>query len=170
MKNNNRIYIKKCHYCGKEFAATHHNQGFCSDECRKASKKEYQRRYYHENIDHVKKVHAQYRIKNKEKLAAYNRQWKKNNPDKIHEQNARACQKNKEKRRQAVYQWRKDNPEKYKLYRINWERRNPEKVALYNEKSNAKKYRKRHRITEHYCQTHNDCLNCPYPYDVCLFE
>jgi predicted nucleic acid-binding Zn ribbon protein len=53
MKINIKYPKAKCAYCGKEYTKTHNRQMYCSDECRKNSRKEkrriYDSRYYYKN-------------------------------------------------------------------------------------------------------------------------
>lgn len=170
MRKPKRIYSKVCPECGKQFAATHFNQKYCSDECRKKVSSRYQHKHYMENHEHYLKIHREWKAKNKEHAYQVNQIWKKNNPDKVHEYNAKRYQEHKDEVNESIKKWRKENPERYKKTRMEWEKRNPDKVELYYEKSKARKYKKRHHITISYCNTHNDCLNCPYPYKVCLHE
>lgn len=165
-----RVYPKVCAWCGKEFLAVHFNEKYCSEECKKARQAQYSHEHYMANHDHYLKQHRAWKEANKEKCRTYNRQWKKDNPDKVREENIRQYWKNRDERIARVKQWRKDNPEKARASKESWKKRNPEKVVLYAQRSKARKYAKRHNISEHYCITHNDCLNCPYPFDVCLFE
>lgn len=169
-RREKKVYKKICPICGKEFGATNNNIKYCSDECRKINISRINHRNYMKNHEYYLEKHREYQNKNKEKCKALHDKWRKENPDKVHAQNSRTYHRYKEDRKRRVYEWRKNNPEKAKLSKLRWEQKNPDKVKLYEEKSKAHKYRKRHNITEEYCIKHNDCVHCPYPYEVCLFE
>lgn len=169
-KKSNRVYIKECPICKKQFGATHFNQKYCSDGCFQIARSQQSHKYYMQKRDYYLNKHREWKKKNKEHVYQMNNEWKKNNPDKVHEYNARRYQEHKEEVKASVIKWRQENPERYRETRMKWEKRNPDKLEMYYEKSKARKYKKRHHITESYCLTHNDCLNCPYPYNVCLHE
>lgn len=163
------IYKKTCPICGKEFGAIA-NTKYCSDECRRIRDRRRSKEYYQKNKEKVLARQHKHYAEFRDEIREYKRQWAKDNSDKIREYNQRKYEKSKDETKKRVDEWRKNNPERAKKAQIKWQRNNPDKMNLYNEKNKARKYRKYHHITENYCRTHNDCLNCPYPYDVCLFE
>lgn len=46
----------------------------------------------------------------------------------------------------------------------------PDDFETFVEKRKANNYRIKHHITIEYCESHNVCYECPYPFNVCLFE
>ena len=164
------VYIKTCKHCGETFAAKHHNEAYCSDECRKAVKKEYQHCHYMSKHDYYIKKHQEWKDNNREYCRSWNREYKKTHPEVVRAYNKRRYQRNKEEIKARVRQWQKDNRDYCNKRKLEWYHNNKDKVRLYDQHTKARKYRKEHRITQSYCETHNDCLNCPYPFDFCLFE
>lgn len=164
------VYRRTCKICGKDFPALSPNTKYCSDECKKKGKAQHQHKYYMAHREHILEQNKKWKQAHKEECNEYYRKWRKNNPDKARAQNHRAYQKHRKERLKRVKDWQRENPDKVKQNCIKWERENPDKVKAKNERNKARKYRIRHNITESYCIKHNDCLNCPYPYEVCLHE
>lgn len=57
----------------------------------------------------------------------------------------------------------------YELY-LDTKPSRPDSFETFKEKQRALRYRKKHGITLDYCERHNICHKCPYPFNVCLFE
>jgi predicted nucleic acid-binding Zn ribbon protein len=93
-----------CIQCGTLFTPKAAHSQICSDECREARSKEYERNRPPRVIDH-------------EKTNKRIRQWRKANPEKVREQKRRARAKDPEKTREQDRHQNAADPGKYSRYR-----------------------------------------------------
>lgn len=73
--------------------------------------KEYMKKYYQDNSEHLKLVSQQWRLNNPDKVKIQKRQWRENNP----EYDKQWRDKNLEKTKTAIQQWRDNNQEKVRI-------------------------------------------------------
>ncbi len=124
-----KIICKACKEV-KEFYA----KGMCKKCYRKKWRlehPEYNKKYYLENIEKVKKSAAKWQLENPEKANAATKKWEINNREKIKVWKKKYRNENLEKVKARIRKWQKENPKKVKVAIRKWEKANPGKVREY---------------------------------------
>lgn len=113
---------KFCVICGKEL--TGKQRKLCSDiECHRDDKKEYDHKYYQNNVEKILKQQCRYQRNNRKRINGSVRKRRQNNPEKVKENNHKYYQNNSERIKENSRNYYQDNLEEIKEYKNKYYRR-----------------------------------------------
>jgi len=163
---------KPCSVCKQiklfsEFNKTKRLKSGLASEC-KACKAKADANYRARNKEKIALNHRRWSLENKEHILAKGYEWRKANPERYKQAQQKSALKHRVKKRLYNQKWSAANKELHRQIIAEWQKRNPESKRRSANKRRAKVMANRHELyTEHQViqKYGTDCHLCQLPID-----